>query len=97
MIQFTKEERKELKKRAARQPEVVARLKENVREVMERPVLVPKEGIANWTLYYYCPKCSVQLEFDWDGNGPTAVRRAGSFTAVSPMTVPGGAGKQQKL
>ena len=67
MIQFTKEERKELKKRAARQPEVVARLKENVREVMERPVLVPKEGIANWTLYYYCPKCSVQLEFDWDG------------------------------
>ncbi len=66
MFQFTDEERRELKKRAARQPEVVERLKENVREVLERPVLVPTEGIANWTLYYYCPKCSVPLEFDVD-------------------------------
>ncbi|HJA93893.1 MAG TPA: heparinase II/III family protein [Candidatus Eisenbergiella merdipullorum] len=66
MFQFTKEDRLELRKRAARQPEVVARLKENVREVMEHPVMVPKEGIANWTLYYYCPKCSVPLEFDRD-------------------------------
>ena len=55
-----------LRKRAERQPEVVEQLKENVRDVMERPVLVPTTGIANWVLYYYCPHCSVQLEFDWD-------------------------------
>lgn len=66
MIQFTKEERVELEERAKRQPKVIQRRKENVQEVMERPVMVPKTGIANWTLYYYCPKCSVQLEFDWE-------------------------------
>ncbi len=66
MIQFTQEEREELKKRAQRQPKVVANLKKNVQEVMEREVKVPKTGIANWSLYYYCPVCSVQLEFEWD-------------------------------
>ena len=69
MIQFTEEERKNLRRRAERQPEVVACLKESVREVMERPVRVPATGIANWTHYYYCPKCSVQLEFDWEQEG----------------------------
>ena len=66
MIQFTEEERKELKRRAERRPEVIGRLKEDVRDVMERPVTVPKEGIADWTMYFYCPKCSVQLAFDPD-------------------------------
>ena len=87
MFQFTDEERRELKKRAARQPEVVERLKENVREVLERPVLVPTEGIANWTLYYYCPKCSVPLEFDPDR---AHVLPAGRNMGESPMTAPGG-------
>ena len=59
MIQFIQEERMNLRKRAERQPEVVEQLKENVRDVMERPVLVPTTGIANWVLYYYCPHCSV--------------------------------------
>lgn len=64
MIQFNEEELLRLRERGRRNPDAVRRLKEGVREVMEEPVLVPKTGIANWSLYYYCPDCSVPLKFD---------------------------------
>ena len=64
MIQFTKAQVTQLQKKGELWPEAISQLKEEVREVMEEPVLVPKTGIANWFLYYYCPKCSVQLEFN---------------------------------
>ena len=64
MIQFTKAQITQLQKKGELWPEAISQLKEEVREVMAEPVLVPKTGIANWFLYYYCPKCSVQLEFD---------------------------------
>ncbi|GLB29339.1 alginate lyase [Lacrimispora amygdalina] len=64
MIQFTKAQITQLQKKRELWPEAISQLKEEVSEVMAEPVLVPKTGIANWFLYYYCPKCSVQLEFN---------------------------------
>ncbi|MGC6177931.1 heparinase II/III domain-containing protein [Lacrimispora sp. 38-1] len=64
MIQFTKAQVTQLQKKGELWPEAISQLKEEVREVMAEPILVPKNGIANWFLYYYCPKCSVQLEFN---------------------------------
>lgn len=63
MIQFTEQEILHLQEKAKKQPEVVEHLKQKVRDVFEGPVIVPKTGIANWILYYYCPKCSMELEF----------------------------------
>ena len=64
MIQFTKAQVTQLKKKGELWPEAISQLKEEVKDAMAEPILVPKTGIANWFLYYYCPKCSVQLEFD---------------------------------
>lgn len=64
MIQFTTQEIAHLREKGRKQPEMIGRLKAGVKEIMTEPVLVPKTGIANWFLYYYCPKCSVQLVFD---------------------------------
>lgn len=64
MIQFTEEERERLRKRSKEYPETILKLKQNVKEIYEGEIIVPKSGIANWTLYYYCPDCSVHLQFD---------------------------------
>lgn len=64
MIQFTKAQVKQLQKKGETWTEAISLLKEGAREVMAEPVLVPQTGIANWFHYYYCPRCSVQLEFN---------------------------------
>ena len=64
MIQFTPQERERLRRRAARRPELIASLEQSVKMLMEEDVLAPETGIANWTLYYYCPRCSVHLDHD---------------------------------
>lgn len=64
MIQFTRTEMENLRKKSARYAEAVEKLKVAAAEVFEGEIMVPKTGIANWTLYYYCPDCSVQLRFD---------------------------------
>lgn len=64
MIQFTIQEISKLREKGKQQPETVRRMKEEVKEIMTEPVLVPMTGTANWTLYYYCPNCSVRLEFN---------------------------------
>lgn len=66
MIQFTQEEIEKLKERAVRWPHAAERLKAGVKDIFESPVLVPETGIGNWSLYYYCPDCSVSLEFNWN-------------------------------
>ncbi|WP_313579401.1 heparinase II/III domain-containing protein [Lacrimispora sp.] len=66
MIQFTEQEIRHLREKYQRQRSAVNRIMEDVKEIMAEPVLVPKTGIANWTLYYYCPDCSVRLTFDRD-------------------------------
>lgn len=64
MIQFTQSEISHLQKKAETNPKLFQYLKDMTREIMEEPMVVPTTGIANWLLYYYCPKCSVMLEFD---------------------------------
>ncbi len=64
MIQFTKEEQLKLKEKCKEKPYIIKRLKEMCLEVYESEMLVPKEGIANWGQYYYCPDCSVHLTFN---------------------------------
>ncbi|WP_024293816.1 heparinase II/III domain-containing protein [Lacrimispora indolis] len=64
MIQFTEQEIRHLRDKFQKQRSAVNRIKEDVKEIMAEPVLVPKTGIANWSLYYYCPDCSVRLTFD---------------------------------
>lgn len=54
MIQFTEQEIRHLREKFQRQRSAVNRMKEDVKEIMAEPVLVPKTGIANWSLYYYC-------------------------------------------
>lgn len=69
MIQFSAEEIERLRKRARLWPAAADRMKQGAAQLMEEPAVVPETGIGNWTLYYYCPSCSVQLEFDWhDGH-----------------------------
>jgi len=64
MIQFTEAEVRHLQERGRFRPAVVEWLRQKVSEAMEAPVLVPETGIGNWGLYYYCPDCSVMLEFN---------------------------------
>lgn len=64
MIQFNEAELETLKKRRQQFPQTIQKLKREVTEVLETPVMVPRSGIANWTLYYYCPDCSLQLRFE---------------------------------
>ena len=66
MIQFTPKECLALREKAKSRPDIIEKLKAQTREIMERQVLVPQNGIANWKLYYYCPDCSVKLHFDWE-------------------------------
>ena len=68
MIQFTATEIRHLRDKAKHWPSAMERLRQDVREVMEGELIVPKTGIANWQLYYYCPKCSVELEFNRHDN-----------------------------
>lgn len=71
MIQFTGEEIEKLRKRAAADAwnSVIKGLKESVDKFWKRSVRVPDTGIGNWTLYYYCPDCSVELIFDEESQG----------------------------
>lgn len=64
MIQFTVDERKRLRERSSLYPDTIQRLKNETDEIFHGEIIVPKSGIANWTLYYYCPDCSVKLKFD---------------------------------
>lgn len=61
MIQFTSEEIQKLKAKSATYPKTIQKLKNDVAEVFEGDIIVPQTGIANWTHYYYCPDCSIQL------------------------------------
>lgn len=61
MIQFTGEEVGKLRKKSKDYPCTIEKLKKGVEEVFKGELIVPKTGIANWTHYYYCPDCSVQL------------------------------------
>lgn len=61
MIQFTAGEVQKLRRKSSDYPCTIEKLKNMVGEVFERELIVPKTGIANWTHYYFCPDCSIQL------------------------------------
>ena len=63
MIQFLKEEIENLRRKAAKTPEILRKIESEVQQVFHGKILVPKEGIGNWVLYYFCPVCSTQLRF----------------------------------
>jgi hypothetical protein len=64
MFQFTQQEIEKLRKRTAVTPEVLDELEKLTSDILNEPVLVPKTGIANWYMYYFCPDCSVPLSFN---------------------------------
>ena len=64
MIQFNEEECRRIRQRSRQYPETLKKLKDSVAQTFQGNMIVPKTGIANWTLYYYCPDCSVSLVFD---------------------------------
>ncbi len=64
MFQFTAQQLDHLREKVAREPHWLEPLKAQCAAVLDRPLLVPTEGVANWNLYYYCPHCSVQLIYD---------------------------------
>lgn len=66
MIQFTQQELINLREKGRKHPQMIAKIKEEVKEMMVQSAKVPRQGIANWSLYYYCPNCSVRLNFDWN-------------------------------
>ncbi len=64
MFQFNKEEIERIRNRGRKRPELIQSLKDSVKEAYENDPIVPETGIANWSHYYYCPDCSVQLIFE---------------------------------
>lgn len=66
MFQYTHEEKARLQQKSNENPKIIETLREKIQLFLDRPLNIPKEGIANWKLYYYCPKHSVQLTFDYD-------------------------------
>ncbi|MFI3226610.1 MAG: heparinase II/III family protein [Clostridia bacterium] len=64
MIRFTNEEIAKFRQKCQKDDSIVNKLKEQTTWVMENDILLPKEGIANWGLYYFCKECSVRLTFD---------------------------------
>lgn len=53
-------------------PEIVRRLVENNRDVLNHDTLVPQTGCATWNHYFYCPEHSVRLL--WDRKSPNKHR-----------------------
>lgn len=64
MIQFTEEEINQLQSKAVKSDYIMELLKNQIKVVYEEPLLVPEVGIGNWSMYYFCKECSVQLIFD---------------------------------
>ncbi|AVM69429.1 alginate lyase [Lachnospiraceae bacterium oral taxon 500] len=64
MFQFTELQQAELRQRQMRFPQAMAESRAAAEAFCRQELLIPASGIANWTLYYYCPDCSVQLHFD---------------------------------
>ena len=53
MIQFSKKEIEQYRKRIQNNPALVRHLQEEVKAVFTSRIQVPEKGIGNWILYYY--------------------------------------------
>ena len=70
MKQFTEAQIAAAKARVT--PEILRRLEENNRDVLNHDTLVPQTGCATWNHYFYCPEHSVRLL--WDRKSPNKHR-----------------------
>ena len=66
MIQFTNEQVQNFRTRGHATKEIVDWLVNETKTIREHALVIPHTGRATWQLYYYCPDCSVPLEFDID-------------------------------
>ncbi|HZG84031.1 heparinase II/III domain-containing protein [Paenibacillus sp.] len=66
MIQFSEQEVSALRQKAASKGSIVKKLLERSEPVLRYGIKIPDKGIATWTLYYYCPVHSVQLEVRYE-------------------------------
>lgn len=66
MIQFTPQQVQSFRQKAAKDPRVIEYLKKRTCEVRTSPLQIPEKGVANWSLYYFCDDCSVELEYHFD-------------------------------
>ena len=72
MIQFTTKQIESFRSRGAQTRAIVDWLRDETKILREHELVIPRTGRATWQLYYYCPDCSVRLEFDIDS--PKAYR-----------------------
>ncbi len=64
MFQFNQQEVENLRRRAKENPEIVEELRSLADPILNTPVTVPTTGIANWVMYFFCPDCSIRLNFN---------------------------------
>ncbi|MBB1200110.1 alginate lyase [Enterobacteriaceae bacterium 89] len=67
---FTQQEIQAAKSRVT--PQILQRLTENNRDVLDNDTLVPTTGCATWNHYFFCPEHSVRLI--WDRHSPNKHR-----------------------
>ena len=65
MFQFSDNEIDLLRKKDGHDA-IVALLEKETEQFRSHELLIPETGCANWSHYYFCPDCSVQLVFDLD-------------------------------
>ncbi len=65
MLQFTAQEVASFQKKAQAGDPIIPWLVEKTKLIRENPLQIPTEGVANWSLYYYCADCSVPLTYDF--------------------------------
>ena len=65
MIQFTDSEIEAFRNRIDKDA-MISILRSLVQPFLDRKLAIPEKGIANWSHYYYCPDCSVELTFNLD-------------------------------
>ncbi|WP_442876724.1 hypothetical protein, partial [Eisenbergiella porci] len=85
MIQFSKKEIEQYRKRIQNNPALVRHLQEEVKAVFTSRIQVPEKGIGNWILYYYCPDCSVALEFNRNNEKEHRCPRCGKIYHGEPF------------
>lgn len=66
MIQFTEEQILDFRNRGSETQAMIDWLLKETKLLREHELVIPKTGCATWQLYYFCPDCSVKLEFDLD-------------------------------
>ncbi len=84
MIQFTDAQVENFRNRGAETQRAIDWLLGETKIFREHEPVVPATGCATWQLYYYCPDCSVRLEFDIDSPKAYRCPLCGKFHSGEP-------------